>query len=423
MSADVEVYVAAGERNLLAGRMYPHRHGRSESASFVYDGRYLAGPDAYSLDPALPLVTGTLQTPVNRAIFGTFADSSPDRWGRTLIQRAEQARAKAAATVPRSMSEVGLLLGVRDDLRQGALRFRASDQGPFLAIEDSGVPVLTDLPQLLEIAAHAERDTAGYEDLQRLLRAGSSLGGARPKAHVLDAAGRVAIAKFPSASSDTWNVMAWEKVALDLAQDAGITVPDSQLIRIGDRHALIVDRFDRRGTARIGYASAMTMLEASASDQRSYLEIAEVIEERSTAATADLRQLWRRMAFSILISNTDDHLRNHGFLHERGESWTLSPAFDLNPNPAPGLKHLSTAIDFTDTRASVDTLMSVAAYFRLDHSDALEVLAKVMRAVARWPDAAESHGLLQHDLDVMKPAFEHAEGQRARALTDNQSSR
>ena len=233
----------------------------------------------------------------------------------------------------------------------------------------------------------------------------------------------MAIAKFPSESSDTWNVMAWEKVALDLARDAGITVPDSQLIRIGDRHVLIVDRFDRRGTARIGYASAMTMLEASASDQRSYLEIAEVIEERSTAATADLRQLWRRMAFSILISNTDDHLRNHGFLHERGESWTLSPAFDLNPNPAPGLKHLSTAIDFTDTRASVDTLMSVAAYFRLDHSDALEVLAKVMRAVARWPDAAKSHGLPQHDLDVMKPAFEHAEGQRARALTDSQSSR
>ena len=131
--------------------------------------------------------------------------------------------------------------------------------------------------------------------------------------------GRMAIAKFPSASSDTWNVMAWEKVALDLARDAGITVPDSQLIRIGDRHVLVVDRFDRRRRARIGYASAMTMLEASDGDQRSYLEIAEVIEERSPAATAELHQLWRRIAFSILISNTDDHLRNHGFLHERGE--------------------------------------------------------------------------------------------------------
>src|ERR1035438_6857293 len=194
---------------------------------------------------------------------GAFADSLPDRWGRTLIQRAERARAKAVATAPRSMSEVGLLLGVRDDLRQGALRFRLDEQGPFLAAEESGVPALTDLPALLDIAARAERDTADYEDLRRLVRAGSSLGGARPKAHVLDAAGRVAIAKFPSDSSDTWNVMAWEKVALDLARDAGVTVPDSQLIRIGDRNVLVVDRFDRRGTARIGYASAMTMLEAT----------------------------------------------------------------------------------------------------------------------------------------------------------------
>jgi serine/threonine-protein kinase HipA len=176
--------------------------------------------------------------------------------------------------------------------------------------------------------------------------------------------------------------MAWEKVALDLARDAGVTVPDSQLVHIGDRDVLVVDRFDRRGTARIGYASAMTMLEARDGDQRSYLEIAEVIEERSPAAGAELQQLWRRMAFSILISNTGDHLRNHGFLHERGDSWRLSPAFDLNPDPQPGTRHLSTAIDYTDTRASVDTLMSVAAYFRLDASDAVDILAQVTRAVA-----------------------------------------
>jgi serine/threonine-protein kinase HipA len=417
MSSDIEVHVAVGEKNLLAGRMYPRRRRGVESASFVHNDRYLADPDTYALDPGLPLVTGTLQTAVGRALFGAFADSLPDRWGRTLIQRAEQARAKATATAPSSMSEVDLLLGVRDDLRQGALRFRLNGHGPFLATEESGVPVLTDLPALLDIAARAERDTVDYEDLKRLLRAGSSLGGARPKAHVLDAAGRVAIAKFPSANSDTWNVMAWEKVALDLARDAGVTVPDSQLIRIGDRNVLVVDRFDRRGAVRIGYVSAMTMLEASDRDQRSYLEIAEVIEQRSTSATAELRQLWRRMAFSILISNTDDHLRNHGFLHEHGDSWMLSPAFDLNPNPQPDSKDLSTAIDYTDTRASTDTLMSVAAYFRLDPSNALEVLAMVTRAVARWRTVAKSHGLLQQEVDAMEPAFEHAESERARALT------
>jgi serine/threonine-protein kinase HipA len=419
VSSHVEVHVALGGKNLMAGRMYSHRRRGSESASFVYDDRYLAHPDAYSLDPALPLVTGTLQTPAGRALFGAFADSSPDRWGRTLIQRTERARAKAEATIPRSMSEFDLLLGVRDDLREGALRFRLSDHAPFFATEDSGAPVLADLPELLDIAARAEQDIADYKDLKRLLRAGSSLGGARPKAHVLDDAGRIAIAKFPSASSDTWNVMAWEKVALDLAQDAGVIVPRSQLLRMGDRHVLIVGRFDRRDRARIGYASAMTMLEASDGDQRSYLEIAGVIEERSPTATADLRQLWRRIAFSILISNTDDHLRNHGFLHERGESWTLSPAFDLNPNPDSGPKELSTAIDFTDTRAEVETLMSVAAYFRLGTSDAIEVLAMVTRAVARWRDVAKSHGLSQQDLDVMEPAFEHTQGAQARALTKN----
>jgi serine/threonine-protein kinase HipA len=419
VSSDIEVYVAVGEEDIPAGRLYPHSRRGSESASFIYNDRYLADPAAYALDPALPLVTGTLQTPVGRALFRAFADSLPDRWGRTLIQRAERARAKASATAPRSMSEADLLLGVRDDLRQGALRYRLDEHGPFLATEEAGVPALTDLPALLDIAARTETDTAGYEDLKRLLRAGSSLGGARPKAHVRDAAGRVAIAKFPSVNADTWNVMAWEKVALDLARDAGVTVPDSQLIRAGDRNVLIVDRFDRRGTTRIGYASAMTMLEARDGDQRSYLEIAEVIEERSLAAGADLRQLWRRMAFSILISNTDDHLRNHGFLHKRGDSWRLSPAFDLNPDPQPGTKELSTAIDYTDTRASVDTLMRVAAYFRLDSNDALDVLAEVTRAVARWRTVAKSHGLTQRDLDVMEPAFEHAESDQAHSLANN----
>jgi serine/threonine-protein kinase HipA len=269
---------------------------------------------------------------------------------------------------------------------------------------------------LLTIAERAESDSAGYEDLERLLRAGSSLGGARPKAHVVDSNGRIAIAKFPSASSDTWDVMAWEKVALDLARDAGIKVSDSQLIRVADRNVLVVDRFDRQGATRIGYASAMTMMEASDGDQRSYLEIASVIEERSPAATADLRQLWRRMAFSILISNTDDHLRNHGFLHERGDSWALSPAFDLNPNPGPGPKELNTAIDFGDARASIDTLIGVAEYFRLSPEQATDVLAQVTNATGCWRAVAATHGLRQPAINAMEPAFEHAEHARAQAL-------
>jgi serine/threonine-protein kinase HipA len=419
MSSEVAVYVAIGRRNLLAGRFYPHRRRGVESASFSYDDRYLADPDSYALDPALPLVTGSLQTPVGRALFGSFTDCAPDRWGRTLITRAEAARAKRAGTAPRALSEADVLLGVRDDLRQGALRFRLNDEGPYLADEDSGIPVLADLPALLEIAGRVESDTADDGELSRLLRAGSSLGGARPKAHVIESSGRIAIAKFPSAASDTWNVMAWEKVALDLAHRAGISVPDSRLVRAGDKSILIVDRFDREGPDRIGYASAMTMLEAGDGDQRSYLEIAEVIEERSPAATSDLRQLWRRVCFSILISNTDDHLRNHGFLHQRAESWTLSPAFDLNPNPAPGPKELSTAIDFNDTHASIDTLMEVAGYFRLDTREAGEALRQVTGAVGQWRALAATRGLRQAEIEAMAPAFEHAERDRARAIVSS----
>jgi serine/threonine-protein kinase HipA len=414
----VDVYVSVGRRDLFAGRLYPHHRRGVESASFIYNDGYLADPDAYALDPSLPLVTGSLQTPVSRALFGAFSDCSPDRWGRTLLARREAARAKDAGTAPGSLSEADVLLGVRDDLRQGALRFRLSEDGPYLA-QDSGVPVLTDLPALLDIAERVESGTADFGDLNRLFRAGSSLGGARPKAHVIDSDGRIAIAKFPSASSDTWNVMAWEKVSLDLARRAGIAVPDSRLIRIGNRTVLIVDRFDRQGTDRIGYASAMTMLEASDGDQRSYLEIAQVIEEQSPAVTDELRQLWRRICFTILISNTDDHLRNHGFLHERAESWRLSPAFDMNPNPAPGPKELSTAVDFNDFHASIDTLMGIAEYCRMDAREAVDVLAQVTSAVGHWRTTAISQGLPQAEIEKMEPAFEHAERDRAESIVRN----
>lgn len=419
----IEVFVATGAQDILAGRLYPHYRRGSESASFSYDDKYLANPNAYELDPGLPLVSGALQTAVGRPLFGAFADSSPDRWGRTLIHRAERARAEAVATAPRSISEADLLLGVRDDLRQGALRFRYDGQEEFQAPEESGVPILTDLPELLDIAARAERDAADYDDLRRLLKAGSSLGGARPKAHVLDNSGLIAIAKFPSENSDTWDVMAWEKVALDLAREADITVPDSQLIRVGDRRVLVVDRFDREGPKRIGYVSAMTMLEATDGDQRSYLEIADAIERRSPTATAELGQLWRRIVFNILISNTDDHLRNHGFLHRNRDVWTLSPAFDLNPNPQPGPKYLSTRIAFDSSRATIDTIMSVAPFFRLDERDAIENLDQVMSSVAHWPQVARSHGLEQRDLHAMKPAFDHAEAEKAQHLLQGQTSR
>ncbi|MEA2024883.1 MAG: HipA domain-containing protein, partial [Actinomycetota bacterium] len=262
-----------------------------------------------------------------------------------------------------------------------------------------------------------ETDSAAAPELRRLVRAGSSLGGVRPKTHVIAPDGRAAIAKFPSTSADTWNVMAWESVALHLAADAGVEVPRSELVTVANRSVLIVDRFDRTLTGqRIGYASALTMLEAREGDQRSYLDIAEIIEERSPHATKDLHQLWRRMVLYVMISNTDDHLRNHAFLHVGSGAWRLSPAFDINPEPAPGPKDLSTAINEVETEASVDLLLEVAPYFRLDLDAATEVISHVERAVNRWRTVARHTGLSPNEIDSMEPAFEHDAAEDARAL-------
>ena len=410
----VKVWVRLDGADVLAGALYGHRRRQVEAASFSYRAEYLGTPGAYALDSALPLVLGAQQTRVGQALFGAFTDCAPDRWGRSLVLRREAALARSERRAVRQLGETDYLLGVRDDLRQGALRFRLPDEAHFLADDKSGVPALTDLPQLLDLAERAEHPdsfsaAADLPDLQRLVRVGSSLGGARPKAHVRDTDGRVAIAKFPSAQSDTWNVMAWEKVALDLAAQAGVDVPASKLLTLAGRSVLVLDRFDRTATGeRIGYVSAMTMLEASDGDQRSYIEIAEVIENSSARATFELQQLWRRIVFNVLVSNTDDHLRNHGFLHVRGDVWRLAPAFDLNPNPASGPKLLSTTIDVADDTASVQLALDVADYFRLTEQDARTVLQDVAAAVGRWRQVAHQHGLSEQEMARMQPAFDSA---------------
>jgi serine/threonine-protein kinase HipA len=414
--AEVEVVVQIGGDDVLAGRLWSHRRRGAESATFSYAEEYLAREDAYELDPGLSLSAGQQQTRAGQAMFGALSDCAPDRWGRRLIARAEHRRASREGVAERSFGEIDYLLGVRDDLRQGALRLRDPATSVYLADEAGGVPPLVALPKLLSAAERLERDEASDDELRLLLRDGSSLGGARPKAHVLDAEGRVSIAKFPSGASDDWDVMRWEAVALRLARAAGIRVEDWTLHVVAEKAVLIVERFDRAGALRIGYASAMTMLEATDGDRASYLDIADVIERRSSEAREDLRQLWRRIAFSVLISNTDDHLRNHGFLRTSNAGWVLSPAFDLNPDPRPGPKHLSTAIDFGDTTASVDTLMTVASYFRLGDEDARGVLREVSEATSQWRVIATETGLDRAAIEQMAPAFEHDRADRARQV-------
>ena len=409
------MYVSIDGADVLAGRLFAHaRHG-TESATFTYDAGYLADPRGYALEPALPLTDGPHQTEPGLAMFRSFADTAPNRWGRRLLARAERLRAERTGTTTRTLTELTYLLGARDDLRHGALRFRDVTTGTWLAAGQDAVPAVAALPDLLALATRAERDDASWDDLSRLVRAGSSLGGARPKVHLVAPDGRVAIAKFPNSDSDTWNVMAWEKTVTDLARLAGVTVPPTELVTVAGRQVHVVDRFDRSGAARIGYISALTMLEARDGDIGTYVELASAIERFSARATEDLRELWRRVALSILVSNTDDHLRNHGFLHAHGDAWVLAPAFDLNPNPAAGPRHLATAIaDPDDTRASVEALMRVAPLFRLAQDAALQALRKVCDATGQWRAVASRHGLTEHEIDAMAPAFEHAEREVAR---------
>jgi serine/threonine-protein kinase HipA len=400
-----EVWVTLGTEAVLAGRLWSHRRGRTESATFAYDPDYLARSDgAYQLDPTLPLIDGQQQTAEGRALFGAFTDSAPDRWGKRLLRRRVEAGGDAGA---RNLGEIDFLLGVGDDMRQGALRYRDPDAGAFLAVEEEAVPPLLALPELLGAADRLERDEPDEEQLRLLLRGGSSLGGARPKANVLMPDGKVKIAKFPSVE-DEHDVIRWEAVAMALARSAGIQVADFELRTVDGKPVLLLDRFDRSRGSRVGYVSAMTMLEATDGDGSSYPEIADVIETVSPQATDDMRQLWRRVAFSVLISNTDDHLRNHGFLRLSTAGWSLSPAFDLNPDPEPGDKHLRTAITFDDDSASVGNLMDAREYFRLDADEAEAILDTVRAATDRWVNVAEENGLSPQEIAAMAPAFEAA---------------
>lgn len=410
-----DVYAIIGKRQVLAGRLWSHRR-RVESMTFAYDQSYLALPGAYALDPDLPLVTGSLTTLEGKSIFGAFSDSAPDRWGRRLIARSEARRVQREGGGQRAFGEFEYLLGVRDDVRQGALRFALPGTREFQAPGDSGVPPLIELPRLLGAAERLDHGSEDDEDLRILLKGGSSLGGARPKANVVTNDGRLAIAKFPSPNTDSWDVIRWESVALELAGLAGIRTPGHELLVIDGRPVLVLNRFDREGDLRIGYASALTMLGLKDGDQASYIELADVITANSPTAREDLRELWRRMAFNVLISNLDDHLRNHGFLRTSSAGWALSPAFDLNPDPRPGGRVLSTSLDMSSYEASLAELMSVAPEFDLDTNEARNILGQVSSATSEWQTTAEGAGL-RHELDIMRPAFEHQEAEEARTLT------
>jgi serine/threonine-protein kinase HipA len=413
---EVLTYVDLDGAAQLVGRLWARARGTRESATFEYDPGWLENPLKFSLEPALEVGPGPFHTANDLPMFGAIGDSAPDRWGRVLMQRMERRRAKKEGKTPSALREIDYLLLVDDETRAGALRFAEQEGGPFLRSSDAKrVPPLIDLSKLLSAAEHVIEDDESEDDLKLLLAPGSSLGGARPKASVREKDGRLAIAKFPR-KDDEFSTVLWEAVALDLAAKAGIAVAQSRVEKIGAKPVLLVQRFDRAGARRIPFLSAMSMLGARDNQQHSYLEIVDVLRRHGAAPARDIRALWRRIVFNILISNTDDHLRNHGFLYAGTDGWQLSPAYDLNPVP-PEIRPrvLSTAINEGDGTASLDLAMEVAAYFELEPPEARAIAAEVGKAVAHWRAQAARHGIRDAEIDRMASAFEHDDLKQALA--------
>ncbi len=393
---------------VLMGLLKSTQH-RKEVFSFEYDEAWLKS-HAQMLDPDLQLLKGAQYLNTDKTNFGMFTDSSPDRWGRVLMDRREAVYARIEKRPQRTLWETDYLLGVFDGHRMGALRFKESPEGPFLNNnKEMASPPWTSLRELEHASIELEKDGDDEDRLKwlnMLIAPGSSLGGARPKASVLDPDGELWIAKFPSLKDDI-DVGAWEMVVHDLARQAGLKVPSCQTGKFfSTQHTFLTKRFDREGTSRIHFASAMTLLGYSDGYSHkngvSYLELAEFIIRNGASVGEDLEELWRRIVFYICVSNTDDHLRNHGFLLT-GKGWRLSPAFDINPvRKATGL-HLN--ISEKDNSLDLNLALEVAPYFRLSKKRAEEIMIEATESVKNWNGVAEKYRISKGERELMTESF------------------
>ncbi|MER1939368.1 HipA domain-containing protein [Castellaniella sp. FW104-16D08] len=376
---------------------------------FHYERDWLQDPRAFALDPDLSLDEHPFFPKPELGNFGVFLDSSPDRWGQTLMKRREALQAKDEQRSPRTLYAWDFLIGVQDLTRQGALRFRRPGTEAFLGDEKMAAPPVTTLRELEAVAYQLSNRRIDDLDALRkwlavLVAPGASLGGARPKANFTEADGSLWIGKFP-AHDDERDIGAWEYIVHQLAQKAGIDVPPAKLIKLNnDFHTFCVQRFDRANGSRRFYASAMTLLHKAQSEGTSYLKLAQFIRAQGDAehADADLEQLFRRLAFNVAVGNRDDHLRNHGFvLGETG--WRLAPAFDVNPNIDKAEHVLN--IDDVDNRPSLETVLSTAAFYGLDDVQARQIVDEVVMVVDRWQDAARRMRISSADIDLTAGAF------------------
>jgi len=411
----VVVHLDAAELDVdrEVGTLGRERAGAQSVVSFAYAPEWVAAADAFPLDPSLPLFEGD-QFPAR--LPGVFADASPDRWGRTLLERREALRARNEERAPRRLDEWDLLVGVGDETRMGALRIARGDEG-FLANDPLAVPPVARLRELEHWANEVERglpEVDGEEErwIAMLVAPGSSLGGARPKGSFREEDGSLWIAKFPS-REDRHDQGAWEQVAARLAARAGIEVPKSGLRRLGSSfHTYCARRFDRRDGERRLYASAMTLAGRTDGEEgASYADVVRAIESFGDPAKIedDLQQLFRRVAFNVLISNHDDHLRNHGFLRESG-GWRLAPAFDVNPSPF--TEEHSLSIDGSLRMSDLGLVLETAGLYRLRDDRAVAIIEEVGAVTAAWRDEAAAIGLPREEIERMAPAFERT-GARA----------
>ncbi len=391
------------------GVLSAHFAKAKKAFSFEYSKEWLEKGLFQLLDPDITFYSGP-QYPSDKENFGIFLDSMPDTWGKTLMKRREAQDARARNEKARTLYEIDYLLGVYDESRMGALRFKTKKDGPFLDNDaQNPTPPWSSLGDLQEAVKQLESDTQSDELRQWmavLIAPGSSLGGARPKANVLGKDKSLWIAKFPS-KMDTVDKAAWEFLAYKLAVSCGIEMTESKIEKIaGPYHTFLTKRFDRENGGRIHFASAMTMTgnneEILKVKTPSYLDIVDVIENYGTNVKANLHQLWRRIVFNIAISNTDDHLRNHGFiLNEKG--WELSPAYDLNPSIEK--EGLALTIDMDDNALDFELAKSVGEFFRLNNNEMDSILNEVISVVKEWKAVASHIGISQKEQHLMESAF------------------
>lgn len=398
------------------GTLFASPSRGKEIFSFEYDQGWLESSHVQSLDPSLTLFGGPQYAPTNQNNFGVFLDSCPDRWGRVLMRRREAQLAREESRKERNLLESDYLLGVHDSHRMGGLRFRKTKNGPFLDDNQHlASPPWTSLRELEQVSLNLERDDAADDPnyskwLKMLIAPGGSLGGARPKASVLDDNGALWIAKFPSRRDDD-NMGAWEEVAHVLARHAGVQTATTQTQKFASKHhTFLSKRFDRTSDGgRLHFASAMTLLQRSdgedAASGVSYLELAELLIRSGSQTDLDLEELWKRIVFFICISNTDDHLRNHGFLLN-SEGWSLAPAYDINPTPHGAGLRLN--ISETDNTQDLELALEVAPYFRVGKAQARKTVHRIVKVVQSWPQVAKSCGISKSEQDRMASAFDYA---------------